>query len=122
MGVNLSSGNTSITGNVSAVITTLGLSIPSASQTQVTAKLTNAANGATIYTVSAGKTFYMMGVWVYPSASSFITIGNIQLAYANNSIPATISGQVIDKIPANTAITLTTGVGGNYATMWGFEQ
>jgi len=119
-----SSGLTSITGNVTVQN---GLPTPSATQTLVFAAGINANSGATIYTVTAGKTFYCMG---YSISTGFGGIHTISIAATPKFgclVPANTTSVISSTSPiftatATQAITVTSS-GGNamYINFWGYE-
>lgn len=103
-----------------------GLPQINASQTFVSAKLTNAANGSTIYTVTAGKTFYCTGFSPQGGgAGSVHIVSNCNLnpfsPSSTDGASCTMSGNVIAVFSAGTAITITSGAAGNYDMIWGYE-
>ena len=128
MAVGVTSGNTAITGTVSANVTQ-ALPAIGTGQTFVRAGNTLQNDGTTIYTVTAGKTFYCLGVWLYGQSANT----NISLQVAGTTVlraaglAATMpmvsaSGGIVFVGTGNQAITVTGGgAGGNNVYFWGYE-
>jgi len=117
--------NVSITGSITASPT---LPAPTASQTPVNALITLNAGSQTIYTVTAGKTFYLMGIGIGPSANAYVdiynTANNAQIAEirALANTTATLTGTTpIYAYPAGTAIKVQ-GTNAQLCYIWGIEQ
>lgn len=128
MSISSSSGLTSITGSVS-VSSTTAIPQPSSSQTLVTVKSQASINGnKTLYTVTAGKTFYLMGLHVY--ATGAVTqcslkdnAGNI-IFYV---VPVTLtcytiaSAVPIASFAAGDNVVWSDSAANNLVTLWGYE-
>jgi len=126
MGMTTSSTTVTISG---AVTTTPNLVAPLATQSLVNAVLHQAADGSTIYTVTAGKTFYCLGFSVgcnTASAGSLSVAGTRKISWFLNAV----NGEgfcsfghngIIFTATAGQAITVTVGAANVDATLWGYE-
>jgi hypothetical protein len=116
MVTNVSIGTTQISGSVAVT----GLTVPSATQTLIKAEFSNVAAASTVYTVTAGKTFYLMGYTWNTSATSYGGIAGIKQrtgtsgGLINASVPLT-------SVSASTNITIVSETASNYGGLWGFE-
>jgi len=129
MSMSNSSGNTSVTGNVTTTIGAIGILTPSATQTIINAR-SNTNGNADLYTVTTGKTFYLMGVWsqnsgVY-STKIFKNDGTTVVAWMQTTATNTTSTSITAggcPIWAYTSGQVVKGNGGgqDYG-VWGVEQ
>jgi hypothetical protein len=130
--------STTYTGNTPAspvqVTAPAGFNKGSASQTPICQGVMSVADGADVYVVTTGKTFYLTGI-VYQNASGTTNIlfpndANGQLVkfglLAGATVPdcsvITNGGIPFAKYTTGTHITITTGVGGNRVTLMGWEE
>lgn len=89
MSFNCNSGSTVVTGGVSTEVP-----LPSSNQTLVNEEFTTDSNYNTVYTVPAGKIFYLMGFSGSAAANSYMHVmqhgGSVQVAWvkilANSAI------------------------------------
>lgn len=126
MSVALQSGQTSITGSVSVSSTTQVPTI-GASQTLVNGAVTTTGSNQNVYTVTAGKTFYLFGFGITDSGGNLYVYksdGTTLLA-RNNTAAANpimfISGVPIAAYAATTNCVMKGDAGHTYA-FWGVEQ
>ena len=120
----ISTQNVTVTGAV-----TQGMTGISSGQTLVTAIADGVADGTTLYTVTAGKTFYCLGCFVATNQNSklirLLSNGVLVLwasSPASTGAQQTASGGIVFKANATQTITVTGGTGtANYAGIWGYE-
>jgi len=101
----------------------IGLPQPTATQTPVIVNFSNVASGATIYTVTAGKTFYLYGLSYNCAAAVFVTLAGVYTYQGvNQGWNANGGGVPMGKFTAGTNITVANGgTNNNYGTIWGYE-
>lgn len=125
MGGTYTSGSSTINGDVAVT------AIPSLStgQTQINVTAYNQADEATIYTVTAAKTFYCLGLLLGVSTSSRVAIkgdgGTIVIQNRiSNANAVLLSGGVVFKASAGTAIKIDHDIGAaeGHVSMWGYEE
>lgn len=124
MGFNTSSGS------VYASINTIsGQSVPSSTQSVISVKVDGTGAAQTIYTVTAGKTFYCYGWGInangatsaYLYATNGTTIISAIEVAAGSSIFQPSGGCPLYAYPAGTAVKINT-TAGSYGIIWGIEQ
>jgi hypothetical protein len=122
MGMTTSSTTVTISG---AVTTSPNLPQPLATQTPVYGTCEAAASGTTVYTVTAGKTFYCTGILISTAGTqnAHILDAGVQkmVCYTTANLPVCVSGGVLFTAAAGHAITITAAAGGNSCTIWGYE-
>jgi hypothetical protein len=128
MGLTYNSGITSVTGNVS-VTTTSALPAPGASQTMINyssgrAGTSWSSSPATLYTVTNGKKFYLMGFSCSgPTvASDFTDNGTVKFAIPTGSTILNGGGAPIAVFSTSVQAVATSGSGTPVVNFWGFEQ
>jgi hypothetical protein len=120
----LSGATVTISGGISA-----SLPAASATQTVIFKSVNNQNNGATVYTVTAGKTFYCLGMVLSSTATNVAmsaSAGATQVGYAVATVGILcrelFTGGIVFTCPASTAITITgAGATSNNCTLWGYE-
>ena len=128
MGVSIGTGSTTVTGSVTTSIANAGLPKPTATQTLVQARLSAANDATTLYTATAGKTFYCLGC-VFSSAvaaSQYLLLDGTAWGVSNTTINGnnSMSGGVLFSLAATKAAVLKTngGAGSGYCAIWGYEE
>jgi hypothetical protein len=101
-------------------------------QTLVNASLENSATGATVYTVTAGKTLYVAGITIstgIASGSCLVKLtvsGTTKYLVTLDKSVGNAGGSMtpIFTVPASTALVLSHNSGGSdvCVTVWGWEQ
>jgi len=127
---NYNSGLTSVTGNVTTTVQTLGLASPTATQTVVQIIMTNLTDQANLITVPVGKTFYCMGVslgsgtgsgWVALKVGAAIKFNLLQTANISYCCPS--GSSPLFTCAATEQLDLdSTGSSSVYGNIWGFYQ
>jgi hypothetical protein len=113
---------------ISGNVNTAGLDQPLASQAVICKCLNSCSNGATVYTVTAGKTFYCTGASVASAANAFVGVNVDGVATivceVLGATTALFTGGVVFTAAATKAITFYTNAGANtgFITVWGYEQ
>lgn len=130
MSQSLSSGNTTVSGNVTTTIGSIGLPAPTANQTIVSKYIEAAATGTTIHTVTAGKTFYCTG-YIIGTKSGTPTLAGIvvngvrvsSITFLQNTSQV-VSGGILFVATTGQVITNYYDGAGTTAdvSIWGFEQ
>lgn len=133
MAVNVSSGNTSVTGTVTTNIIggTITPVVMAADQTFVQVSWSDVNDGVTVYTVTAGKTLYItqLSASVVNGNNNKVLINGVIRAYIK-PVTSTQSGIIqigngaaaIMTASATQAITVGTGgASGNSGTLTGYE-
>ena len=106
----------------------LGLAMPASEQTLISSKRQGVGTGSTFFTVTSGKTFYCLGVFVANNGvAGTFNIGNGTGFEVSGFLPVggvtTMSGGVIFTVPSGTAVLIAHGFGGAlaFAHIWGYE-
>ena len=121
-----------VTNSVSITSITSGLTVPSSAQSVITANVGSSASGTTVYTVTAGKTFYCTGILITNMGAGaaellFKLDGTSKFAFllpigtgASGTSSFYLGGGILFTLAATKAITVT---GGTFScTVTGFEQ
>lgn len=125
VGMSASSTNVTVTGSVS---TTAFLPDANTSQTLVMATKQDGNDNDNIYTVTAGKVFYCLGVSIASTNAGRVGIHNDGTLILNTSGAAawsnTFTGGVLFTVAATKSITIHSSAGATNAhiTLWGFEK
>lgn len=123
MGGTYNSGSSSIVGSVTTTQTLP--SLPTGA-TQITKYIANANTGTTIYTVTAGKTFYCFGVTLSCNSATEmgLSVAATQVLSGQVTTAASVvfTGGIVFTATAGQAITIS-GIGAaeNSASIWGYE-
>jgi hypothetical protein len=133
MGMTTTSTSVTVTGSIATA-----LPAPSSSQTLINVCAATASTGDTLYTVTAGKTFYCMGLVIKDVGKNngnvvILSDGVAKIAMACGidaagtnlkTTPITAGNCPIFKTAATKTVTVThdCGAGNLGVTMWGFEQ
>lgn len=121
------SGNTSITGQINVAS---GLPTPTAAQTPVQASVNNQNNGATVYTVTSGKTFYCTGAHISSISTNVTCILSVAgtqklytVALTGIRCEQVFSGGVLFTATSGQTITISgAGATSNCCDIWGWEE
>lgn len=100
-----------------------GMVRPNSAQTLVSVLFQNKAAGATIYTVPAGKTFYLFGLLMQSAAG----ISGINLTSGDIGTTTTTAISISSSVPigyavAGSVVTCLSYVNGNNGSIWGFIE
>jgi len=102
----------------------IGLPVPNSGQTLVSAAFQNKGAGEAVYTVPAGKTFYMLGFAIAAAGLCGIVCGGNTFV-SNTSAAGTFT--IVSSVPIATAaagatVNVAGYVNGNNGSVWGFTQ
>lgn len=127
MSLQITKGTTKVTGNVTTTISG-NLPSPSGTQTLVRAHISGGSNGSALYTVTAGKTFYCLGLSFDSStdSSQSLTIDGTatQFPVIVGTVKTKIvfTGGILFSLGATKSITVATNAASSiYCSMWGYE-
>lgn len=134
MGQQSSSGKQTVDGTVTTQVTTLTLPFSMPSGATLLCKKSagdGVSTGATIHSVTAGKTFYLLGfIMSVQSSASYVrltmngtdTIGSWCQASGNVTVPPGLY-PIASCTAGGSGVTFThgAGAGNGYCTIWGYE-
>jgi len=127
MGQTIQSGNTSVNGSVTTTVSGLGLNTVGAGQTIVNKCFSGAGSSQNVYTVTAGKTFYLHGALLSMSGANgdmivYLNDGTTKCwdVIGISNIPTSINGDLgVYTAGQNVKVNASNG---HRAQIWGVEQ